>query len=705
MQPTQSTQGRTQRSSTIHTETFQPYPFSKHASREVGIDPLTEGSINNRTFKNSSRNNSTEQTISPNSPIEEGTSRLFRKRNASTHSHLNLSSTNSFTNVGNNENFSTNSLRKEAKTKENHSAPTNTAPRFKLNLTPETHEHSHHISPRQQINEFIHNRQKNSLTAKSPRDTATLEKNRVEHDKVKEAKFFNDAVINILELAWNKSIKKPAVNFKKIESVIREICRTNLFILKDSIKVSDTEFYIKASQNAPMLLKAIQSSKNILKNITKRLNIFCNAVENWTHKDSKWSKKLLHSLKILIKIPTLEEGFWEQLSFFKAEGNERIVSTVFKVFGDTQTEIHSVLDTLQLWSQISKEFAIDRGRIPAVPAVGLKLDAHIRKTCFEILLAETAPYTEHVIPLLKEDVDCMLSIPLEEIKRCIKPENDGVLFNSIIINGKIVHFAPANSNKNELSALKEILPTFLFWRSLFTEIYSALKMKTSAEEIERQIEMFRLKTDSGFRQRHPEKKVPTDKEIAVSIPCLSILKLMTNTKWLRGDAYFREFFTPLTLAPYELKPKEGTECNLTIRSIDCFKITHTKVYQFLRTEQLKKLLISQIPISWTVEKNADKWLGRLQVINPATLTKVIEISHEKFKAGKEQTHRSLGTAQIRACNTFGISPLLNLQTHLFLYSPNTTKKDLWHVLNTLSNHSVIHLKLSSYRALTLGVTL
>lgn len=689
MQPTQS---RPKLSSTIHTDTFQLYPFSKHATKESDIDPAPEDSIKHHSFNRSPRNTSAEQAISS-ALIEEGTRHLTRKRSASTHSYLSMSNSSNLVNLESHEDFPNKSLQGEPKLREKGSTTAKASPRLKINLTSVTHE-THHSSPRQQINDYIHHRQKNSLTSKSPRDAAGIEKNRVEHEKTKEAKFFSDAVISVLESAWNKSIKKPVVSVKKIEGVIREICRTNLFILKESTKVSDTEFYVKASKIAPALLDAIQSSEDILKNIIKRLNIFHSTVENWSHKDSQWSKKLLQSLKILIKIPTLKEGFMDQLNYFKATGNPRVVSTIFKVFGNSSAEINSVFNALQLWSETSKEFAIDRVKIPSVPAVGLKLDAFIRKTCFEILLAETAPFTEHVIPLLKEDVDCMLSIPLEEIKRCIKPD-EGVLFNSIIINGKIVHFAPANSYKNDLTALNEILPTSLFWRNLLTEIYSALKMKVSAEEIDRQIEIYRLRTDSDFRLRFPEKKIPGDQEMINAIPCLSILKLMTNTKWLRGDAYFREFFTPLTKPPYELKPKEGTECNITIRSIECFKITHTKVYQFLRNDRLQKLLISQIPISWTVERNENKWLGRLQVINPATLAKVMEISKEKFKAGKEQTHRSLGSAQIRACNTFGISPLLNLQYHLFLYSPNTTKRDLWHVLNTLSNHTVIHLKLSN----------
>lgn len=501
--------------------------------------------------------------------------------------------------------------------------------------------------------------------------------------KKKEDKHLNKFIMSSLESDWSRSLNKSLVNSEKIENIIHSICRKHLFKLQQEKKIrSYYEFYSLASQSAPLILNSIQSCPTLLKDIRNRLKIFYQTMEEFQHKDSLLSEKLLQFLKILIKVDKLKNGiFWGELTEFRKKGDDKIVSIILKAFGDTPSEIESVLETIHSWSQTPE---ICSKKIPVTPQVCLKLDAHIHKACAEIQLAEKAPFVEHVFPLQPKDVECMLGIHIGEVQRCLLPE-DAVLINGITINGKVFH----------LRGHKEFARPSQFWRALLKRIYKLLKIKVSNKEIDLQIEMYRLKTDIEFRNKHLEMIVPTDEEIEKIIPCLPILKLMTNTAWLRGDSYFKEFYTPITICPYTLKAKEGlSECSVVIDSSQHFKITHTKVYKLLDSNSQKQSLLAEIPISWTVERNRDNWGGRLQILDPKDMNKVIKITKKQMRmSGEDAANKLPGAAQIQACHKLKISPILNPEFYIFEISQNAKEEHFWQVLNTLSNHTLIQLKL------------
>lgn len=526
----------------------------------------------------------------------------------------------------------------------------------------------------------------NDLLGKTKRSAESIsEKDHIKHKKEKYTKHINDVVISSLEFEWKKVKKRPPVTAEKLDNIVHEICREQIFALSQSIKTCGySKLYLQASKSAAHILDSIQNSPLILKNISSRLKVFYCTVDEWKFKDTQWSENLLQFLKILTEINTLKDGiFWSALSEFREKENEKIVSIMLRAFGDSPAEIESVIDLIETWSRSSESIRINAYKIPSTPKACLKLDDHIKKACTEIRLAEKTPFIKHVIPLEPEDVQLMLQIPLGEIKRCILP--DGlVLINSIIINDD-VFFQRGN---------KEFPSETYFWRSLLEKIYKELKIKMTREEILNQIQIYRLKTEHKFKEDHPEMEVPTDEEFE-KMPWRPILSLITKTAWLRGDSYFKEFSTPIALYPYTLEATKGiSECSVTIHSIQHFKITHTKYYRVSYAHSQDPILQAEIPISWSIENNHGNWKGGLQILDPKTINKIIETVKKEIEKSKKEDHtKILSQVLIQTCRKFNVEPLLNPEMFKFNFSKDISESDKWHILKTLSNQTLIELKL------------
>lgn len=513
-----------------------------------------------------------------------------------------------------------------------------------------------------------------------------------EIEAVKNRNHINGFVINALALSWNKNITRPQVSARRFEESIHEVCRKKLFSLMQSNTIEGSDMYIKASDFAPTLFDTIQTSPIVLNAINKRLKIFQDTVKTWQYKETKWSGKLLRSLQTLTSIPVLKDRvFWGALKNFRLKGNQRIVSIIFQAFGDTQTEIDSVLTLINAWSQSPKNFVIDPLKPLSTPEACLRLDSHIKDSCTEIQSAKKIPFIEHVIPLEKSSIDNILKVNLEDVGRYFLSDKK-VFFNAITINSKIFYLSGDYHSGNSLDSKKEIRPSH-FMKKLLIKLYSLLKIKFSDHEIDHQIKLFKLKSDPEYRKAHSETKIPSDEEIEKAIPCLPILIMMTNAAWLKGDAYFREFYTPVTIAPYESLVENGTECTLIVQSLDSFKVTLTKNYSVFRSNSRNKNLLGKIPVGWTIERARHSWTGKLQIIDPNKITEAMETYKKELQECAEKPAScSTSAVKIRACLGVGILPLVNPEAHYFNISAKAKEKDRWHLLHTLSNLTLIKMK-------------
>lgn len=515
------------------------------------------------------------------------------------------------------------------------------------------HDLSIHLSPRSLMEHRLKPRQ-------APKSQNIEEAEFIELSKIREGKHFD--VIGLLE-SWNKVSNKPDVNAEKLENSIYLICRQHINALKKFKKIKDADALSRqVIKSVPFLLDSIQSNTHLLRDISERIKIFHEIVKRGhKKKESLWSERLLKYLTLLSRIDQLKDGaFWSQFNDFQLKENEKVYSIILKAFGDSSLEIERVLKTIQVWSEIPKNIVIDPLKPTVSSEVGDRLDVHIKKACNEIMSVEKDLFKEHVFPLQLGDIKILLEIPLEHIKRSIQPGNI-VLYNSIIINGEVFYLATDRLNNEGIDPV-------CFWTDLFKALYMAQQMNFSDEEIAAQIELFMLESDPdfkrSFKKMYPERQIPSSEEIEKLIPCLPILKLMTNNGRLRGDHYVKGLFAPIAMRPYGLKPRQGIECSVTIKS-DGYKVTQRMAYNVCRVADPNNLTslfpsldldhpLAQIPLSWTIE-NFHKWIGRIQILNP-------------------------DSCQCQDSSLFKILPF-------------ATEEERWFILKTLSNRTTTRLRL------------
>lgn len=432
---------------------------------------------------------------------------------------------------------------------------------------------------------------------------------------------FEKSLLDYLEEQQSKKLGMPQVSAIKIKKTIYGLCRQEVEGFFEVSHTSDfAKLYTEVVQHLEGILAKIQNNSLILKDISARFLVLYHAANRWQeacHTSTNWSEELTQKLKVLANMNEMEievkpsigvEGhesdtklrlFLEVLnSFLASSQDKRVEELVFKGIGDSIEERELVLDELNKWSS-------------SQPRAMQKLDNYIKKACAENILANTMPFKEHLFRISHEGLEVLTSrISPYEIFRCIRPDKH-VLFDSIKINKKILHqttdLLDGLEEKEDRKKKKQS-----FWKKLFHAIYKRFQPTISDEEINEQISVFKTCRNAAVIESAETK-----------IPCLKVLKLMTNSCWGVGYKYFDECFPDVKQSPHWLKLKPGIDCAINIVGNDTYQVTQIKnatIYPLLNPTDPTSFVIddmrplARMRISWTVKVTPNQLEGKLKII-------------------------------------------------------------------------------------------
>lgn len=429
----------------------------------------------------------------------------------------------------------------------------------------------------------------------------------------KEAEHFEKSITDYLDNVFKRNVLPP-VSHGLIRKSIYAVCRREVELFVNVHPTSNlTKLYKMVSNHAVALFEEVQKGRTILGNITKRLAILARALDHWQkvcHAKTIWSESLSLWLKILCdedlaafkrrgsESSSKVAQFLSLLEEFKGQkGNEMIYPIIFRALGDSPESIERTFKELKIWSSNT-------------PKALQKLDKYLKIACSENILAVALPYKEHVFPIESSRLAHFFNITPAEIYRCIKPD-EVVLFDKIKINGRLFHQAEEDEINSDCSC-KDPLDNGNFWKTLFKAIYQNFQPRIDDEAIEHQVSLFRS-CRTGQELRDAESK----------IPCLKVLKLISNSCWGIGSLYLMDFFPGLTESPYWLKYAQGIECAIEVASAEAYEITQIKtciIYPRLNPADQKSFAVddqrplAKMRFAWTVKVENQKWTGKLQLL-------------------------------------------------------------------------------------------
>lgn len=445
----------------------------------------------------------------------------------------------------------------------------------------------------------------------------------------KEIKQFEASLVDFLDSQWKRYLGAD-LTVKKIRGAIYNICRQEVeFFFNVNTTKDITKLYIIVSKNIDRIIDKIQDSDYILQEIYRRYNFIYKSITHWQkacRMGTFWSTSLCKCLQTLISIDSLSLSdrktlaylnsisdsnkislFIELLEAYLEENyDERNYHILMRVFGETPKNKQKILEELKSWGSMQ-------------PSSKELLDSYIKEACSEVILAGTIPFKEHSFSIKGERLEILRSrIVPYEIFRCIR-QNKEVLFDIIRINKKIIHLATDISDNQEEIKAKNSDKKKDFWVKLFENVYKHFKPEekvTDKETLEQDI----FSQVALFKTCKNASDIP---DAEAKIPCLKVLKLMTNSCWGVGYTFFDECFPDIKKTPYWLKFKPGIDCDIRITNNQVYQVTQIKkamLYPLLNPSDSRSYVpdiecpLARMRISWTVKVDNQQYLGKIKII-------------------------------------------------------------------------------------------
>lgn len=467
-------------------------------------------------------------------------------------------------------------------------------------------------------------------------------------DVDEEVKDFEKKIRDSIKADWNNSEKKK-VNAEVIEENIHRLCRKEVDSFFNRVKNLPLPSY-HDSLESPRLrrwTKLVQKSGVILFPVVYRLKIFRDAAIKYVETEKQVStsgRSLINSLNNLI-LPesyskdSSNEGLvkgkdisifmdsWDE--FCKQENMSKYVRIIEKAFGDSKKEREKVMAILRKWATLSEEtLTIERERI--------------RQMDGDNILAKNISLCEYE---WREDL--LTEKPISkilpfEIVRCLHT-GVGIPFKRLVINGVVVYDEERDRDK-PLPKRED----YIF------DVIKQIYLGGFGPEVEDNV--LKEYVDHLIKFSELPKKEQEDLFLDDTIPCINVLRLITNSAWGHGDLYIRELFPGLFKLPYWTKAVQSLVYTVKIVDKNDFAVRVDRDYASYRrlNEKDEKSYAVDLnrPLvpaeySWTLS-DSDGWVGVLGLedyeVSPNTddddkwniLYSMIHFANPKTPEGKEE---------------------------------------------------------------------
>jgi hypothetical protein len=417
--------------------------------------------------------------------------------------------------------------------------------------------------------------------------------------------------------------------------------------------------YAETKQSS-RLFAEVHSKRVLLNDVLSRLEIFHFAGKQWLEEGgplSEWGKSLVGWLQTTLINGCKEHSefadahrgdnalmkFLDSYSQFVNESaNAPIAALLSTIFGDSNEEASRVFQLLKMWS------VFDYILFP-------ELNRSLERTCAAIWSNLTIPFQEREIELSPVERELLeTDINGGDVVRSLKPEDSKNAYPSrITINGKDFH---RNTICHDDKGRKHIIETpehTHFIAQLLGAIYqnTAFEPKKAmhdqiadgATHSAKNCSLHEWKRQAS--QLIKNQKLDSSEALDQEIPCMPILRSLTDNSWALGEKYIMRFFAPFFTHPYWLKIAKDTEIEICTFS-DGFEVTQIKsstLYQQLDLMDKGSYMhdynhpLAEIPIAWTISLRNKCMTARLQIqeegfkITPRLTSEIENFIYETLK--------------------------------------------------------------------------
>ena len=426
---------------------------------------------------------------------------------------------------------------------------------------------------------------------------------------------FEKGVIRSMRIAW-KTSDPVKVNSVEIEERVCKLCRVEidrLFQRKDIPLSADLQ--ITESPRAKALITLVQKSGAILFPVIKRLQIFRLAIVEYIKLKKQVSPGVRTLLSIIDNL-VVQQRYSDDVAnvgliygkdikmfiqtwdvFSKHKAMKPFVKIIQCAFGNSKKERKEVLATLRKWVNPPHEILIT-------------LKQKVHHMDWDNISAMNITFLEHE---WQEDVyskNPISSISPREIVRCLHT-GVGIPMRRLTINGHIFFDEERDEN---LPLPKE--EDFLF--SLLKNLHLAGLDRSIAEDRLREyVKKLILWKNLSLDE---QASLPTSEEL----PCIDVLRLISNSAWGHADTYMRHLFPGLFTAPFWTKAVQSLEYKVVIVDQTDYSVQMNRTYAVYHrlvpddencyaVDRNRPLMF--IHFSWTLTPSDEGWLGVLRVDN------------------------------------------------------------------------------------------